>query len=323
MDKAAKTAVTKALDASIADVADKQFCRLSCRMSRKQTAAAIHDALRSLSRLQHGVMPRYDEWDALFYAVWYQPSQINLANKLFRKVPEHRNPLQTGSGSLQVVDFGCGALAVQFGLALAAADTWQEHRTLPEIRIISNDASKSMVQIGWELWNRFIDEIADEAEYPALGALRRACAEIEFDDLGTLSATCWLTVFHVAYEENCADVKKDLDNHVDDQNPDLVFVTSHPSSWTRWTYSPMPYGYSDISEVFCGADFAFEGKFEATTRFRAWLYDSNIGNISSLLAPDKDWLVRNYLKSRPSVWKTIDFKTKESLYIRDRLPNDD
>ena len=323
MDNAATQAITKALDASIADVAGRQFAKLQRGRSRQQIATAIHRSLDSLRLLQRGIMPCYDEWDALFYAVWYQQSQINLAHKLFRKVPEDRNPLRSGSGSLQVVDFGCGALAVQFGLALAAADTWQEHRTVPEIRIISNDASKSMVQIGWELWNRFIDEIADEAEYPALGALRRACAEIEFDDLGKPSATCWLTVFHVAYEENCAEVKKDLDTHVEDENPDLVFVTSHPSSWPQWTYSPVPYGYSDISDVFCGADFAFEGKFEATTKFRTCLYDSNIGNISRLLAPDKDWLVRNYLKSRPSVWKTIDFKTQDSLYTRDRLSNDD
>lgn len=28
----------------------------------------------------------------------------------------------TGTGKLHVVDFGCGALAMQFGVALAAAD---------------------------------------------------------------------------------------------------------------------------------------------------------------------------------------------------------
>ena len=262
-------------------------------------------------------MPSYDEWDALFYAVWYQPAQINLAHKLFRKVPEDRNPLRSGSGSLQVVDFGCGALAVQFGLALAAADTWQEHRTLPEIRIISCDASKPMVQIGRELWNRFMDEIADEAEYPELDALRRACADINCDNLDESSAARWLTVFHVAYQKNFREVGRLLTAHVEEENPDLVFVTSHPGSWPTYTYSPVKCGYSNISGVFCGAEFAFDGEFEATTGFRSWLYDNTIGSTSNLLASGDVDFLRTYLKTHSTGWVTKpNFVTRDSLYTR-------
>ena len=205
-------------------------------------------------------MPGYNDWDALFYSTWYQPAQINLAHKLFRTVPEDKNPLLSGSGSLQVVDFGCGALAVQFGLALAAADTLEEHDTLPEIAVISCDVSKPMVQIGWELWCRFVDEIADEAEYPELDTLRQACADMKFDNGGESSATRWLTVFHVAYEENHAQVKRVLDAHVEDEKPDLVLVTSHRNS-RPWSYSPVTCGYRDdpapnlpslISRIFSG-----------------------------------------------------------------------
>lgn len=316
MDQATKNAVTKALDASIADVARKQFAKLRRGRSRQQIARAIHRSLDSLRLLQSGIMPCYDEWDALFYAVWYQPSQINLAHKLFRKVPEDRNPLRSGSGRLQVVDFGCGALAVQFGLALAAADTLEEQDMLPEIAVISYDSSEPMVQMGWNLWSRFVDEIADIAKYPQLGALRRACVEMKFNNQREASATRWLTVFHVAYKENFREVGRLLTARVEDENPDLVFVTSHPFSWPQSTYSPVACGYSDISDVFLGADFAFEGRFEATTRFRAWLYDSGIGNISSLLASEKDQLVRKYLTRHPTGWKTPNFETRDSLFIR-------
>ena len=89
-------------------------------------------------------MPAYNIWDSIFYSLWYQPGHINLAYTLVKKVPEQRNPLISGRGSLFVKDFGCGELAMQFGIALAALDTFEAYGSVPDIAIFSEDNSKHM-----------------------------------------------------------------------------------------------------------------------------------------------------------------------------------
>ena len=84
--------------------------------------------------------PDYDDpWVALLYLTWYQPSQVNLAYTLSRRILGATNPFL--SGSLQIVDYGCGALAMLFGLALAAAETHQKDRPHPKITVDLIDES--------------------------------------------------------------------------------------------------------------------------------------------------------------------------------------
>lgn len=114
---------TKALDKAITKVVCDEFNRISKNLSDVETAQKVEYALDQLSKLQRGVMPKYDEWVALFYASWYQPAQINLAYSMITDmVKEICDGALTSTGKLYVYDFGCGALAMQFGVALAAAD---------------------------------------------------------------------------------------------------------------------------------------------------------------------------------------------------------
>ena len=148
MNSRTLAAATRALDAAISREAAKQFVLLRNGLDPEETAKAVHDSLRSLDRLRSGRMPNYDSWDALFYSLWYQPAHINLAYTLSKLIPREQNPLKSGSGSLQVVDFGCGALAMLFGLVLAATDTLQKLEALPRIAIVSEDTSQPMKNIG-------------------------------------------------------------------------------------------------------------------------------------------------------------------------------
>ena len=314
MNDDTKAAVTKALDAAIMSVADEHFNSLIAGLDEQEIADNIHLALRSLERLQSGLMPDYDAWDALFYSLWYQPGHINLAYTLSRLIPYDNNPLRNGSERLHVFDFGCGALAMQFGLALAAADALEEQGTIPQIVVLSEDDSEPMKEIGWDIWHSFVKEIAN---YPALGSLLKACRAMEFDDQYDNEAICWLSALHVAYEENAGNVKSELDAQVAHWEPELVLVTTHEVS-EDWAYCPVDYGYTDISHVFSGATFVLRDEFEATTKFRSDLWDNNVGEKSVFLKSDDHRFVYNYLKSLPTNWvTTYRFETKDFLYLRD------
>ena len=251
--------------------------------------------------------------DALFYCLWYQPGHVNLAYTLVRKIPANRNPLINGRGQLSVIDFGCGALAVQIGLALVAADTLAELRKLPRIAVLPIDTSAPMKSIGWSLWSQFTEEIE---RYPELRSLQRVCNEMKFDAEHTTDGVVWLTAFHVAYEENADEVGSALADIIEREQPNVVLVTTHGSSAAH-AFSAEAYGYSNQSDVFFGTLFELEGRFVEATRFRSQLYDSRIDLRPKMLLPAADDFVRNYLKRHPTAWTTPRFDTSDFLYTRD------
>ena len=318
MDRKTMRAVGEALDTAIAAVAENRLERLSSNLSDQQVAIEVHRSLDALGKLQQGIMPRYNDWDSIFYCLWHQPGHVNLAYTLARKIPADRNPLLTGEGSLRVIDFGCGALATQFGLALAAADTLAEHSKSPQITVELIDPSESMKSMGWAIWSAFLNETQ---RYPVLSALRRVSDEMRFDDgeIGTQSLV-WLAALHVAYRENASEVERALANVVERERPEVVLVTTHERS-ADYAFSAEPYGYSDQSDVFFGTVFELEGAFQATTEFRSRLYDEKIGSKPDLLPANADRFVRNYLKRHPTEWTTPSFETADFLYIRERDPN--
>ena len=287
---------------------------MRARFNRQQIASGICATLRSLDRLSRGDMPDYDDWDAIFYSLWYQPAQINLAYTLARQMLRNYTRQINRSGRLQVVDYGCGALAMQFGLALAVADTF-EHP--PQVALISEDISEPMKTIGWKMWSNFVKEIA---KHPELSSLLRVCQEMKSDDQNDPRAFCWLTALHVAYEENADDVKSELDAQVAHWEPDLVLVTTHKVS-EDWAYCPPDNGYSDHSEVFSGTNIALRGRFHASTYFRQELCEDYIGDTPDaleLLDEDDFWFTRNYLKQLPTNWFTSAISdARRLLYTKD------
>ena len=143
------------VDRAVAEVAEHEFRRLTRALSEDEIVDHVHRALEELRKLRGGGTPAYDcEWVALFYLTWYQARHINLVYSLLdqRSVRLPRR--------LHVVDLGCGALAVQFALAIFAA-TRDQART--RMSLIGIDNSQPMIAIGVELWNRFKKMIRKEA----------------------------------------------------------------------------------------------------------------------------------------------------------------
>ena len=261
-------------------------------------------------------MPCYDEWDALFYLTWYQPSQINLAYTLARKIPVGKNPLRTGKGRLQVLDFGCGALAMQFGLALAGAKTLKKRGKCPRIAIVSKDESEHMRRIGKKVWCRFRQEIKDADRYPQLEELRQVCSTMKIrKGHKRTSAIRWLTALHVAYKENADDVKDELDERVGTWGPNVVLVTTHREAH-KWTYSPHDLIYREHHEVLSDDDLApFEGCLEATTKFRRCLHESYSGTIDHMTDSQAEERIAYYL-SNPVRWKRGNLESTCRFFLR-------
>ncbi len=138
--------------AQFAEVASEKYKRLSEELSLiampRITDCAL--TLRQLKGLQSGVMPNYDQWVAPFYLSWYQPGQINLAYSMITAIANAKGVF-TETGKLHVVDFGSGVLAMQFEVALAAADAIRDEQTIDEILIDSLDSITAMINIGMKL----------------------------------------------------------------------------------------------------------------------------------------------------------------------------
>ena len=143
---------------------------------RKKAAKGIETALRDLEGLQNGEIPYYDDkWLPLLYSTWYQPSHINLAYSMINEIAKRRYPKRvvlTRNGKLHVVDFGCGTLAMQFGVALAAADAIQQGEPLTSIKIDLIDSSRPMIDFGLKIWSQFKNEVRRDHR---LARLSEAC----------------------------------------------------------------------------------------------------------------------------------------------------
>ena len=302
MNRRTLTAITKALDTAITSVAKEEFDRLCSGLDRLEIAKKIYYSLDSLRDLQRGIMPKYDSWVSLFYSLWYQPSHINLAYTLVRKLPKEGNPLKSGRGSLQVVDFGCGALAMQFGLAMALTDVLEERRRLPQSSMKSEDTSVPMQRIGWKIWHRFVKELK---EYPDLKGLRSVCREVDFDFQNDSATTRWLTALHVAYRERVHrdNIAEGLHTRVEEYKPGLILITSHPEN-AQSAYSPSPNAYNKLENRLQISDYRLDGWFSKASIFRSSLYRENISTITDI--PDEyDWdFVRLYLRRYDTAWVT-------------------
>ena len=202
-------------------------------------------------------MPNYsDRLVVLLYCIWYHPSQVNLAYTLAQNVPKDKNPLLSGTPSLRVFDYGCGALAMQFGLTLAAIDLWERHKSVPKISVQSYDTSKEIIRIGQDIWHEFRTELDRDAQ---LDGPREVCSAInlEFQEIESDTSPIryntqesrWLTVLHVSYRKNTRLARKDLNSHIRCNRPDLVLVTFHPEA-AEYSFCPNQPGYN-LAHRFC------------------------------------------------------------------------
>lgn len=223
---------TKALDKAITKVVCDEFNRISKNLIDVETARKVEYALDQLSKLQRGVMPKYDEWVAPFYVSWHQPAQINLAySMIVAMLKETFDGVLAPTGKLYVYDFGCGALAMQFGVALAAADALRNGQKLDSVYIASSDTSRAMISIGVRIWKQFKSEVRKE---PRLHNLSQACTLIKTqfvrhipDRKPSAEETRWLSAIHATYKSSQGTIKPKLDSLRSGLDPHVGFVTSH------------------------------------------------------------------------------------------------
>ena len=186
-------------------------------------------------------MPKYNEWDALFYLVWYQPSHINLAYSLAQKIPKDHNPLLSGRGHLRVVDFGCGALAMQLALVIAETEARLKGNATISLETISIDESIPMETLGQRVLDlfrkRFLEKTMED---------RHLSVERRQSESGPERR--WVTAIHVAYETNAKEVKRELDDLVEDESPDLILVTKNSNNPAP-LYSPSGSSYRDMAGI--------------------------------------------------------------------------
>lgn len=137
----------------------------------------------------------------------------------------------TDTRKLHVVDFGSGAFAMQFGVALVAADAIRNGQTIDEIHIDSLDLSTDMTSIGEKVWERFALFVENDAN---LAELNKACNTI---DSRINEIRCqpkdnivrWLSAMHTVYDNEKGDVSRQLQGIQLLFSPDAGFLTTHNS----------------------------------------------------------------------------------------------
>lgn len=199
--------------------------------AKRQEVSARSDALRnSLGNL---VPPDYsDDITATAYLFTYQTSHIGLAWAMIRGMAQNwlnSNLLLTDSGKLHVIDIGCGALAMQFGVALAVAEAIENSEQIDTVIIDGIDTSRQMQNIGTSAWQEFRKAVDSSLR---LEALSRACRLIEYnchDDYRSVQpipdAEVWLSAMHAVYRSNRDEIKRAFDHFRKSATPTTVFAT--------------------------------------------------------------------------------------------------
>ena len=228
------------LDEAIATVAEEEFNRLchAANNDLQEVAREVIKALMGLRGLRDGVEPDYSEWVALLYLTWYQPRQINLALYILQELYEDARKHLEPDFPLHIIDFGCGALAVQFAMAILTAKYPGECNNLTVHGI---DPSEPMKRIGKALWSKFRFFLGEHSD---LSDLSHACDHMtdnsELFDSHTscfssvdghswfdIGLECWIIALHASYRSNQSRVKDVLNALQGRYSPTFTIVTSH------------------------------------------------------------------------------------------------
>lgn len=230
------TACFEALDRAIAIVAQEEFDNLRRGLSATEVTSKIAEALRGLGTLQdpNAAPPDYrDPWLVLCYILWYQPAQTYLAYRWLLQLARRRQ-----SDSLQIVDFGCGALATEIALdiALTTEGITASRSSLDSACVASLDVSQEMIRFGESISR----ELLSDPDSPLLDhslISMRILLDPDKLDFGFLTPDedRWLTALHAVYGTNRLALKQQLKAIYNRVEPDWFVMTSHTSKrkWLR------------------------------------------------------------------------------------------
>ena len=238
-------ALFAAIDRAIKTVASEEFHRLKRELRQDMVSPKVCATLDSFEKLQKGIPPNYsDPWTALFYLTWYQPGQISLAHSLIGYLNGVRrsNALVEGDNhSLHVMDFGCGALAMQFAVAWAAAEAFENEEIVKSIRIYSCDTAQPMIDIGRKLWAEFKRELQRDRRLTSLSGFFDVVIEPRYGTSAFMASAKnmahdderWLTALHTVYRNNLEETKRSLSSIVAKFNPDAGLMSCHADEDSR------------------------------------------------------------------------------------------
>ena len=262
MDGETRELVGKVLDQAVAAVAKQKIEEITGPLEEGRKNLRIAEATDSLDELRRGGIPEYsDPLVDAFYMVQYQLQHINLTYSMIMsstQIKEANSDL-VDEHSLHVVDYGCGALAMRFGVVLAIADALERGQQVRNLRIDSLDPAIPLVELGVEIWSQFLELVAAEKSnklrwlMQAIAAMERPHPNLQLgvqlkEISGMPNANHWLSAVHVVYggpEGNSDEVRENLAYLRDATNSDMGFITTHSSKEkTAMAVSPFGEGYS-------------------------------------------------------------------------------
>ena len=198
-------------DAANSNAAATTFDRLTRGLNRTEKAVRVSHALDSLhGSIRRLETPEYAEaLVALFYSVWYQPFQTNLAYSLIYQAIEERQTRLADTGRLVIVDFGSGTLASGVGLALAVLEAQARGVSVPGIAVALVEPSDAMMRTGLDIWGRFLaasghDVSVDPVACASVGHLGTVSISLQqVEDVCDIEMTPdsdrWLVAMHAYY----------------------------------------------------------------------------------------------------------------------------
>lgn len=300
--------VKDVFDQALVDLSDRTLPTLTPRNGNCEPV--IVQALDELTKLspanaQHvgevDDLPAYDRLPVgLLYCQWYQAQQVNVAYSIIRPAIESNDSwLWPNNGaSLHIVDLGCGAFAVGFGVALALSALVESGRQIPTV-IITGIDHPSMLALGQHLWNsvsNYARQRASLASFQtALGAITLRSVEMSsFSPPGVevpraVGDRVWLTAFHVAYRRNLNSTSRNLRELTNALQPNVGILTV-PSKKAQLAGGLSPFLTPEFEQKDITATFLLSGKLPKITKWRRSLRSQHgFRTHGGLLVGDVTW----------------------------------
>ena len=208
--------------------------------SSDQVLSNLINAESGFRRLGDGHRPDYNLWDAVIYSLWYQPCHINMAYGLvswLSSFSARSHALDTRGKDIDIVDFGAGSWATQFGIVLAGADILERGGTIPKIMFHSLDTSSAMLNVGERIWDQFVANAlrSDDLKNVVEVAQNVASTKISIKPNLNLEAILdinpqnekWLSALHVVYDDTLDDLRISLAAIADLVKPSICLMSAN------------------------------------------------------------------------------------------------
>ncbi len=224
MSRSSKSIVEQA----IAEVGRREYARLTRGFSPGRKMEVISNALSEFDKLrQDREIPDYNNPAvALFYALWYLPSQVSLACSLFERVLPYNS-------DVHIIDFGAGPGALAIGGAISFARR-QARKIEPRVIVHEVDCP-AMRSLSEAIWSRYPKIAAANGHLGCQRAARiiekRTYANANelvetFEDNVPVETAMALTALHVVYGDNRTVVKAELALLWDYAQPEWAVLTT-------------------------------------------------------------------------------------------------